>query len=291
MVAVASVRGVDLELLAVVLAGQGTALDAPLQEAVEQHLGANLGAVRIHTGPEADILSEQAGRMALTVGDSIIFGQGSYQPATPEGQRLLADQLAAVLDHGHGAPGPLLRATGGGEFGLHGEGVGAGRPLSAASLFAGTGAAAGAQAALATHLLPIIRQVYARTARSSMHPHALVGNVRAAERPNMVVLHDSGAPAVAYVSASESARRQTMEGHVAVLVGRGDGATGAVTRPAGDGDALRRRRLAPEHCALQYLFPPTTRPCRHLLAWSGRVSASSTRTLSPTVSAAERNGD
>ncbi len=39
--------GVDPELLAAVLAGSSAALDAPLQEAVEQHLGADLGAARI----------------------------------------------------------------------------------------------------------------------------------------------------------------------------------------------------------------------------------------------------
>ncbi len=121
------------ELLAVVLAGRGTALDAPLQAAVEQHLGADVGAVRVYTGPEADLLSEQAGRMAFAVGESLIFGHGSYRPATPEGQRLLAEGLAAALTHGHDARastphGASSAMTGGGSgsgFGSHGEGVGA----------------------------------------------------------------------------------------------------------------------------------------------------------------------
>jgi len=165
-----SVLKVDPELLAAVLAGQGAPLDAPLQEAVARRLGADVGAVRVYTGPEADLLSEQAGRTAFTVGDALIFGQGAYRPETPEGQRLLADGLAVVLDHGPGAHGPTPRALSvtdggvGGRFGGHGEGVGAVRPLSAASPFAGTGAATGGQAATAAQLLPLIRQVYA-------HPH------------------------------------------------------------------------------------------------------------------------
>ena len=161
----------DPELLAVVLAGRGAALDPRVQEAVEQHLGADVGAVRVYTGAEADLLSEQAGRMAFTVGDALIFGQGAYRPTTPEGQRLLADGLAAALDHGPGArastphgASSAMTGSGGSGFGFHGEGVGAGRPLAAASLFAGTGAARGGQAATAAQLLPLIRQVYA-------HPH------------------------------------------------------------------------------------------------------------------------
>ncbi len=117
MAAAVAVHGVDPELLAAVLAGRGTALDAPLQEAVEQRLGADVGAVRVYTGPEADLLSEQAGRMAFAVGESLIVGHGSYRPAMPEGQRLLAEGLAAALAHGPGALGPAPRAarvTGGG---------------------------------------------------------------------------------------------------------------------------------------------------------------------------------
>ncbi len=212
-VAAAAVHGVDPELLAAVLAGRGAPLDAPLQAAVAQHLGADVSAVRVYTGPEADLLSEQAGRMAFTVGESLIFGHGSYRPATPEGQRLLAEGLAAALDHGPGAHGPTPRAasvTDGGGFGGHGEGVGAVRPLSAVSLFAGAGAPGGH--ATAAQLLLLIRQVYAHQHQAGVQPHALVGDVRAAERPEMVALHDSGAPAVVRVSAGESARRQTMEG-------------------------------------------------------------------------------
>jgi len=188
------VHGVDPELLAVVLAGRGAPLDTRVQEAVEQHLGVDLSAVRVYTGPEADLLSEQAGRMAFTVGDALIFGQGAYRPETPEGQRLLAEGLAAALAHGPGALGPTPRAVsvtdgGGGGGGGHGEGVGAVRPLSAASPFAGTGATGGR--ATAVQLLPLIRQVYARPARSGVQPHPLVGNARAVEGHGLAPAHDT----------------------------------------------------------------------------------------------------
>jgi len=138
-----------------------------------QHLREDLGAVRVYTGAEADLLSEQAGRMAFAVGDALIFGQGAYRPETPEGQRLLAEGLAAALAHGPGALGPTPRALsvtdgGGGGVGGHGEGVGAVRPLSAASPFAGTGATGG-HTVTAAQLLPLIRQVYAHP-RRPVHP-------------------------------------------------------------------------------------------------------------------------
>ncbi len=193
MAAAVAVHGVDPELLAAVLAGRGAALDAPLQAAVEQHLGADVGAVRVYTGAEADLLSEQAGRMAFTVGESLIFGHGSYRPATPEGERLLAEGLAAALAHGPGAPRPLSRALsvtdgGGGGVGGHGKGVGAVRPLAVASPFAGTGAMTGGHAT-AAQLLPLIRQVYARqhAAVPAMFPLPL-GHAPAAPQPHVAAV-------------------------------------------------------------------------------------------------------
>ncbi len=177
--AAAVTHGVDPELLAAVLAGPGAELDARLREAVERRLGADLGAVRVHTGPEADILSEQAARMAFTVGDALIFGRGCYRPETPEGQRLLADGLAAALDHGHGAPRPLSHATTatGGGWGRHGEGVGATRPLAAAVPANRDAAATGGQAATAAHLLPLISKVYARQQQPPAHKNPPPGYV------------------------------------------------------------------------------------------------------------------
>jgi len=192
----AVVHGVDPELLAVVLVGRGAPLDTRVQEAVAQHLGADLSAMRVYTGAEADLLSAQAGRMAVTVGEALIFGQGAYRPETPEGQRLLAEGLAAALEHGPGAHGPTPRAVsvtdgggGGGGGGGHGEGVGAVRPLAAVSPFAGTGATGGH--ATAAQLLPLIRQVYAQPRQTGVQPHALVGNARAAEGHGLAPAHDT----------------------------------------------------------------------------------------------------
>ncbi len=200
---VAAVHGVDPEVLAAVPAGRGAALDAPLQVAVVQHLGADVGAVRVYTGAEADLLSAQAGRMAFTVGDALIFGQGAYRPETPEGQRLLAEGLAAALEHGPGAHGPTPRAVsvtdgGGGGIGGHGEGVGAVHPLAAASPFAGTGATGGH--ATATQLLPLIRQVYAHPHQAGVHPHVAAD------------LHAAAAPLVVPIPNDPSTLRQVMDG-------------------------------------------------------------------------------
>jgi len=163
--------------------------------------------VRVHTGAEADLLSEQAGRMTFTVGDALIFGQGAYRPETPEGQRPLAEGLAAALEHGSGArastphsASSAMTGSGGSGVGVHGEGVGVVRPLSAASLFDEAGAATGAHATMAAQLLPLIRQVYAHRHQAGVHPHVAAD------------LHAAAAPLVVPIPNDPSTLRQVMDG-------------------------------------------------------------------------------
>jgi len=79
----------------------------PLEEGVlapvEQALGVDLGAVRIHTSSEADALSRQIGAQAFTTGRDIFFRQGAYAPHTTQGRELIAHELTHVLQQSTGS--------------------------------------------------------------------------------------------------------------------------------------------------------------------------------------------
>jgi hypothetical protein len=63
----------------------------------EPRLGYNLSHVRVHMDPYA---AEAVQARAFTFGQHIVFGQGQYVPDTSEGQRLLAHELAHVIQQG-----------------------------------------------------------------------------------------------------------------------------------------------------------------------------------------------
>jgi hypothetical protein len=58
--------------------------------------------VHVHTGSKAAESARAAGAHAYTVGQSIVFGEGRYAPKTAAGQRLLAHELAHVVQQQHG---------------------------------------------------------------------------------------------------------------------------------------------------------------------------------------------
>lgn len=68
----------------------------------EQRLQQDLGAVRIHTDARAAEAAEAVGARAYTMGQDIVFGRGAYQPGTREGTRLLAHELAHVVQQRRG---------------------------------------------------------------------------------------------------------------------------------------------------------------------------------------------
>jgi Domain of unknown function (DUF4157) len=78
---------------------KGEALPVPVRALFEARFGHDFGQVRVHTdGPAADS-ARSIRASAFTVGDDIVFGSGRYQPATPEGQRLLAHELTHVVQN------------------------------------------------------------------------------------------------------------------------------------------------------------------------------------------------
>jgi uncharacterized protein DUF4157 len=53
--------------------------------------------IRIHTGAEAAQSAHDLQALAYTTGSDIVFGEGQYAPERPEGKRLLAHELAHVI--------------------------------------------------------------------------------------------------------------------------------------------------------------------------------------------------
>jgi len=86
-----------------VIASTGRSLDASIQRAMEDRMGDSLGDVRIHTGPQAAAACESINARAFTVGNHVAFNQGEYDPESPEGQHVLAHELAHVRQQTQGA--------------------------------------------------------------------------------------------------------------------------------------------------------------------------------------------
>ena len=84
----------------------GRSLPASLKEEFEAAFGADLGAVRVHTGDQAAQLSRGLQAQAFTHGPDVFFGAGRYAPGTAAGRRLLAHELTHVVQQGWAPPGP-----------------------------------------------------------------------------------------------------------------------------------------------------------------------------------------
>jgi hypothetical protein len=78
-------------------AAPGRPLDTVTRRRMEARFGDDFGSVRVHTDRGAAASADAAAAQAYTVGDEITFSRGSYRPATTEGLRLLAHELAHVV--------------------------------------------------------------------------------------------------------------------------------------------------------------------------------------------------
>lgn len=82
--------------------GGGTPLPESTRAFFEPRLGADLGAVRVHTDTHAARLSGALHARAFTVGNDVAFSAGHYAPHSEDGRRLLAHELAHVVQAGTG---------------------------------------------------------------------------------------------------------------------------------------------------------------------------------------------
>ena len=94
------------------LGSSGRGLDEATRGFFEPRFGHDFSRVRIHTGREAANSAGAVAANAYTVGSDIVFGEGRYAPGTDQGRRLLAHELAHVVQQDAGAGrGALHRDT------------------------------------------------------------------------------------------------------------------------------------------------------------------------------------
>lgn len=75
----------------------GQALPDALRARFEQSLDTDLSGVRVHTGSDSAVASRAVKARAYTLGQDIHFAAGEYAPDTPQGQELLAHEVAHTV--------------------------------------------------------------------------------------------------------------------------------------------------------------------------------------------------
>ena len=105
--------------------GSGAPIDAPTRRWFETRMGADLRGVRVHTDAAAGGAARDLHANAFAVGSHVAFADGRYSPQTASGRRLLAHELAHVLQGGHAirrsaVPGNVTPGGGEGDRSLRG---------------------------------------------------------------------------------------------------------------------------------------------------------------------------
>jgi hypothetical protein len=88
------------------LNSSGQPLDANIRAFMEPRFGHDFSQVRVHADEKAAESAGAAGALAYTVGRDVVFGARQYAPETREGRRLLAHELAHVVQQAR-SPGPI----------------------------------------------------------------------------------------------------------------------------------------------------------------------------------------
>lgn len=86
----------------------GTGMSAPLDAAtrhyMEPRFGRSFADVRVHTGADAVSSARALDAVAYTVGADVYFGAGAYAPDSQSGRRLIAHELAHVVQQSATSP-------------------------------------------------------------------------------------------------------------------------------------------------------------------------------------------
>jgi hypothetical protein len=132
-----------------VLRSSGQPLDERTRAFMEPRFGHDFGRVRVHTDARAAESARAVGALAYTVGRDVVFGVGRHDPGTAAGKRLLAHELAHVVQNGG-------RSVPTGELELGGAGTTQEREAEAAArrVVASAGEAAASRTAPAYNLAP-----------------------------------------------------------------------------------------------------------------------------------------
>lgn len=85
-----------------VLCSPSQPLDSAVRGVMESRFGHDFSSVRVHTDQRAAQSAATVAAHAYTVGSDVVFGSGRYAPASRDGQRLLAHELAHVVQQASG---------------------------------------------------------------------------------------------------------------------------------------------------------------------------------------------
>ena len=83
--------------------GSGRPLSDSERAFFEPRFGADFRGVRLHSGTRADEVARDLGARAFTVGPDVAFAKGEYAPQSAAGRRLMAHELAHVVQQGAAA--------------------------------------------------------------------------------------------------------------------------------------------------------------------------------------------
>lgn len=95
-----------------VLASPGRPLEPALREDMELRLGHDFSRVQVHTGIAAEQSARDVNARAYTAGCNIVFDAGQFAPGTRQGKRLIAHELAHVMQQS-GAEANVVRRSNG----------------------------------------------------------------------------------------------------------------------------------------------------------------------------------
>ena len=91
--------------------GGGRTLNPSIRQTMEPRFGASFGSVRVHDGASAAAFAQRFAARAYTVGEHVVFGAGEYQPHGDTGRRLIAHELAHVVQQRGGSSGARVQRT------------------------------------------------------------------------------------------------------------------------------------------------------------------------------------
>jgi len=91
--------------------GPGRPLGPESRAFLEPRFGRDLEHVRVHTGPQAEESADAVQAKAFTFGRDVVFGAGEYAPGTTEGTRLLAHEMAHVVQQSAAGSPPVLQRS------------------------------------------------------------------------------------------------------------------------------------------------------------------------------------
>jgi len=91
------------------LRGNGRPLPESLRASLEPRFGHDFSGVRIHTDTHATEAAQAVHAKAFTIGRDVVFGRGEYAPESTAGKKLLAHELAHVVQQTSQQNSPSLQ--------------------------------------------------------------------------------------------------------------------------------------------------------------------------------------